>query len=360
MIRRLFALMILGIVATVSAQAAEKLEIGGVLITEYRDRQGGNGLAAAVMQTNTQHGQFRFVQANINLREQLSDYTRFAATMVTSGGGPIISEGWLEFAGFPYDGVFTLGRFYKPLGAPVQTANLSIPALMFHASPVVGMKLGMEYYPWLWEIGVVNNNALSSTGTFISNSRAFARPATPGVFAATNDKEIYAMLGWRDGGEWGSLDVHGILTEGEMSQADQNLLNGLAIISSPREGGRRRSWDFAADYQYGPWRVYGEYVLDDEGRLSQHVWNAGASYRVGKFNYAIGYDRLTNNTSIRPMFLPESWERKRYTGSVTYDYTNNLQFLLEYEHGVEFMDVTPYTNDGLDNDAVIFQVMASF
>ncbi len=351
-------------VLATSSTAVGPLKVSGSLITEYRDREGGTYGIPAVMQANTAHGQFRLVQTSLKFRSELTDYSRAQFTMVSSGGAaPVISEGYLEWAGLPYDGLLTLGRFYKPNGAPLETINLSYPALMFHTGSVVGLKSSFEFYPWRTEIGLVNNSALSQTGTFLSNTRAFGRPTRTGAGgnATTNNKEIYAMVGWRDGGEWGSLDVNFTWTEGHISRADRDLLRGLNILAPGiNEHTRRRYLGSVVDYQYGPWRAYGEYITADEGPLDLKVWNLGASYRVGKFNYALGYDRLDNNTIARPMNLPESWRRKRYTAGATYDYQSNMQFALVYERNYEFFDRTPSEKDGLDNDAIIFQIVTSF
>lgn len=349
---------------SITALAAGPLRINGTLITEYRDREGGTNEIPAVMQANTQHGQFRLVQMSLRFRYDLNDYTRTQFTASSSGGAaPIVSEGYLEWAGLPYEGLLTLGRFYKPNGAPLQTLNLSYPALMFHTGSVVGAKTSFEFYPWRMEVGIVNNSALSQTGTFLSNTRAFGRPtgAGAGGNATTNNKEIYAMLGWRDGGDWGSLDVNFTWTEGHMSQADRDLLRGLNILEpGAREEQHRRYLGTVADYQYGPWRVYGEYIAADEGALGMKVYNIGASYRHGRFNYVLGYDRLDNNTVARPMNLPESWRRKRYTAGLTYDYSSNIQFSAVYEWNTEFFDKLPFTKDGLDNDAIVAQIVTSF
>lgn len=344
------------------APAAGPLTIGGALILEYADRAGGNDGIAAVMQAGRQHGQMRLSQLSLNFHYPLTDYARTQFTAVSGGGAaPVISEVWLEWQGLPYDGFLTIGRFYKPNGAPLQTANLSYPALMFHAATVVGVKAAFEYYPWRTEVGVVNNNDLRNNGAMLSNTRAFARTSPPGAagLAGSNNKEVYAMIGWRDGGDWGSLDVNVTGTFGHIREADQNVFQPFVARGINNEEDRA-NLDVVVDYQYGPWRLYGEYVLSDEGPLDLRVWNVGGSYRHGRVNYALGYDRLENNTSVRPKSNPESWRRKRYTASATYDYTSDIQFILEVERSFEFYDVTPFEKDGLDNDAVVAQIVTRF
>jgi hypothetical protein len=359
------------------AVEARAVEVGGTLITEYRDRTGQNqngAFSTPSIAAGTTNGQFRMVQTNIRLTHDLSEMNHFGAAVTSGGGALVISEAWLQADGLPYDGTITVGRFYKPLGSPLQTVGLSYPALLFHTAPVLGIKTGMEYYPWRWEIGFVNNNPFSATGSVISNSAAFGRPQAA---INSNNKEIYGFLGWRDGGEWGALDVNIGYTYGEMSAADRAVIQGLTTLplgAGPRileraigaQESRRDLLDIALDYTYGPWRLYGEYAVANEGVLRLTAYNVSGSYRTGKFNWIVGHDRLSNNANNRVLNVPASWGRGRWSYSVAWEYHPQLTFQLEYEQNAE--DLTSagvgrtagLRRRAVDNDAVILQAVASF
>lgn len=344
------------------AAPARAVDVSGTLITSYADRQGGTGLTAG-----TSNNQFRLVQANLRLTDDFTEYNRYGISITSGQGAALtISEAWTEMSGLPYDGAITLGRFYKPLAAPLQTVGLSYSALMFHSNPVIGAKLGMEYYPWRWEAGVVNNYDLSATGAIISNSTAFSRPIPTPSVEPSQTREAYAFLGWRDGGEWGSLDLTANYAYGKFSRRDQAVLDGIAgLLPAPhRNRSDRYLMEFSADYTYGPWRLNGDYARTREGRLDETVYNVDGSYRIGKANFIIGYDRLQNNANIRPLEVPATWERDRLTYGINYELTSNLQLALEYEHNREdITNVTPdrrNVRDGIPNDGIIFQMMASF
>jgi hypothetical protein len=359
------------------ATGAGAVEIGGTLITEYRDRTGQNQNGAGStpsIAVGTTHGQFRMVQTNLRLTHDLSEMNHFGAAITTGGGALALSEAWLQAEGLPYDGSITVGRFYKPLGAPLQTVGLSYPALLFHTAPVLGIKTSMEYYPFRWEVGMANNNPFSATGSVISNSAAFGRPLAA---INTNNKEVYGFLGWRDGGEWGALDVNIGYTYGEMSATDRAVLQGLTTLpfgAGPRiferaigaQESHRDLLDVAVDYTYGPWRVNGEYAVANEGILKLTTYNLTGSYRTGDFNWVVGYDRLKNNATNRVLNVPASWGRERWSYSVAWEYRPQLTFQLEYEQNAEDLtSVAAGTTSGLrrravENDAVILQCVASF
>jgi hypothetical protein len=335
------------------ATPARALEFGGALITEFIDRQGSQGGSGLI--ANHEHGQFRLTQFSLNLAHDLSKFNRLGATLSTSGANITVNEAWMRFSGVPYDGAVTVGRFYKPLGAPLMNVGLSYPALLFHSAPVTGMKVDMNYYPWRWEVGFVNQNAFSERGSVISGSIAFGRPAQNLV--TTHRKEGYVFLGWRDGGGWGSLDLNATYSIGEFIPADQTILNGLGIVTQPRNERTRNLLDLAADYTYGPVRIYGEYAVANEGKLNLRAWNVNGSYRIDKYLLTIGYDKLDNNAVNRLFATPASWERKRVSYGVTWEYRPQLKFDLFYENNKEFL--TNWTQD-LRNNAVIFQTTALF
>lgn len=331
--------------------SAQALDIGGSVVINYRDREGTLGLT-----NNAGNGGFNLSQTSIRLSHDFSDWKRMGVTLTSSGGAEAVSEGWLALGGLPYYGEMTIGRFYKPLGAPVQTLGLSYPALLFHTSPVLGAKVNMEYYPWSWELGVANNNPFSATGSVISGSTAFGRPIAA---LNTSNKEVYGFLRWRDGGEWGALDVNAGYTFGEFSRTDLATLTALNVLLDSRGRSDRHLAELAADYTYGPFRVFGQYAQALEGPLNLTTWNVSGSYRMGKFNYTIGYDELDNNLRNRPVGTPASWARERITYNVTWELHPSLQLALEYEDNEERITGNPQIQD-LPNNAVTLQVLAVF
>ncbi|MEK8023919.1 MAG: porin [Candidatus Hydrogenedentota bacterium] len=351
----------LAAILTILASPTMALDINGNLIVEYRNREGGTGLIAG-----TQHDQFRLVQTTLRLTHDFTDYNRFGASITSGQGGAVaVTEGWAELGGLPYNGVLTLGRFYKPLAAPYQTVGLSYPALLFHTNPVLGAKVGMDFYPWRWEVGLVNNYDLSLTGTTISNSPAMARPIVV-AGAGEHIKEVYSYLGWRDGGSWGSLDASAGFSYGSFNIRDRALFNTIAgfVPGSQNDRSDRYLYEFSADYTYGPYRVSGDYARSREGRFAMTVYNVTGGYRWGKYNFLVGYDHLTNNANVRLTSTPATWERDRVTYGINYEWHPNVTLALEYEDNRE--DITTVSaerrqaKDGIENDGLVFQINASF
>ncbi len=347
--------------------ASRALDVGGSLIVQYNDREGS--VAGSTSLARQVNGQFDLTQMNLRLQQDLSDYNRAYASVTSTLGNVVqLNEGWLQFGGLPYEGSLTVGRFYKPLGAPLQTVGLSYNALLFHAAPVLGLKAGMEYYPWRWEAGFVNNNPLNAAGTTISGSTAFARPLVGPVGTVTNNKEGYLFLGWRDGGDWGALDVNVLGTVGEMTRQDNALVhNGNLGLTLFRLGVQdeklRYQGEVAVDYTYGPYRVSGHYSYAKEGPLQLNVYNVTGSYRYGSFNWIAGFDQLKNNFDFRPFSFPASWNRKRVSLGCLYELTQQVQFQLEYEINRE--EITHRMPDasqekGVLNDGVTLQTLVTF
>lgn len=334
---------------------AAAVDIHGTLLAEYEEREGGTGLIA-----NTEHATLGIAQVDLRFTQEFSDVNRLMARFSSSGGNLNVTEAWMNFGGFPYDGSMTIGRFFKPLGAPLQHSGLSYPALLFHTSAVQGLKFNAEYYPWRGEIGVANNNPFSAQGSRIGGSRAFGHPLPSTALPQnTHELEVYFFGGWQDGGAWGSLDVNFTGTYGSFSRADANVLNGLNIIQGADKSDRK-GIDFSADYIYGPARFNGEYATFDEGKLTLTAWNISTSYRTGPFNWIIGYDRLDNNAEQRPLNVPASWERRRVSYAATYEYNAALQLRLQLEQNKEYITGTDNFHQGIPNDGVTFQVKYVF
>ncbi|MBL4888823.1 MAG: hypothetical protein JKX97_02240 [Candidatus Lindowbacteria bacterium] len=337
---------------------AEVLKLNGSMIVSYSDRQGGVGL-----RNNEGNNTIKMSQFSMSLSKELSEFTKLATRFSTSGRSLNVTEGYLRFSGLPQDGVVTIGQFYKPLGAPIQTAGLSYPALMFHSAAVQGVKAGFEFYPLRWELGFVNNNPLASNASSISASSAFGRPLPSATTPLnTNSKEGYAFFGWRDGGIWGSLDLNIGFTYGQLSQTDRTTIDNLGIFTDLVSHKNRRVFDAAADYMKGPFRIYGEYVKAHEGNLTIVTYNIGTAYRIGKVNWIAGYDLVKNNTEFRNLDVPAAWHRRRLSFGVTVEASSRLQLRGFYEQNWENIDGgSDFDNleKGIPNDAVILQAVLS-
>lgn len=334
---------------SVSPQA-KAVDINGTILLDYEARDNDVQIVAS-----RQNDGFRVAQTNLRLSHDFSEWNRALVSVIGGGQALTLNEAWMSFGGLPYSGELVAGRFFKPLGAPLQTAGLSFPAILFHSSPVTGMKVGMENYPWRWEGGVASTNPLTATGGLIGGTTVFGRPAAT---ITGHQKEIYGFIGWRDGGTWGSLDITGTYTHGKMTQADMATLNAVNIFPT-RTGNEstRRILDFSADYTYGPWRLYGEYVQADEGKLQLTTYNIAGSRRLGDFNLTLGFDRLKNNATNRPLNVPASWHRDRITYGVEYEFSPRIRIRAEYEANDE--EMTSVTRQGISNDAFRVQAVAS-
>lgn len=331
------------------------VEIGGAGIVEYAEAQGSvsNGLIA-----NTEHGRIRFVQGTLTFSDQWSNDFRGFTRVNVAGNGLSISEAWVAYDGLPYDGTLTIGQFYKPQGEPLLTATLTFPALLYHTPTWKGVKADFERGAWTWEAGVVDNNPLSAAGTVIGNTFAFSRP-NPNANLQDNAFDVYGHLGWRAGGEWGSLVLGGEYTYGRMTRADRDLIKAMGIVNE-RGSKNRHVASALADYTYGPFRLFGEYVSAVEGDLRLTTYNISGAYRWGKAEFLLGYDRLKNNNLVMPFNLQASWERKRWQLGGTYEYTPNIQIQALYEFNRETISTLAVPDEGIPNDQFILQTVVAF
>ncbi len=348
--------LFVAVLACLSTPPALALDIGGAFVWDYTDYEGGTQLTPG-----TQHGQFRVVTGVLALSQRLSDDLHTRSVLTLNPGRIDINEAWIRAEGLPWDGTVTLGRFQKPGGAPILTAGSSYPQVLFHSAVHNGLKINMEQNTWNGEVGIVNQNDLSGTGSTLSNSAVFTRPMNPPGLLSSHLREVYVNLGWSTGGDWGSLVLDGMLSFGQLTALDRRYLNSLAIMPTFQDKNRRVG-TIAADYTYGPWRAFGEYGSSFEGELHLVAWNAGGAYRLSdKLEVQATYDQLNNNIPPlnRTLYVPMSWQRNRIALGGTYTPASSLEFRLLYEFNQETFNGAP-SKRGIPNDGVVFQTVAYF
>lgn len=350
----------------VVAVPASAINLSGSMTVEYRDRAGGSGLI-----TNYGHSYIRFSQASLKAVHEYNDDLEAAIRLAFTGSASSVSEAWFEFKNLPCDGGITIGQFYRPRGAPVELSGQSFAVSLFHSAPVRGVRARFAKYPWRFEFGGHNANALSATGASIGNSTAFGRPL--GASGDSHQKEVYGHLGWADGGVWGSLDLGAMIRYGKMTRTGQSTIEGLEIITTSPDLSKRLGIDIAGDYMYGPWRISGEYSRHLDGRLRQTAYSGAIARRFDDIGFlrnpivVLQHDRYSNNATNRPLAVPGSWHRNRVLYGIRGDWnpdgkwTPKMQFRIEYEHNREKITGTePFTVDGIPNDGIIAQIVASF
>lgn len=341
-----------------------KTTVFGDLIVSYRDLAGGQYV-------NRDTDGFHFDQADLGLKHQFTDdvsgYTRLSMT----GNGVSIDEAYIRMEGLPYDGSLTMGRFYKPLGAPIPLASLSFPAIMLHSAPELGLKVNLAMNPVSFEAGLVNGNPLTapSLGGLVAGSPVMTNANPPNILDIDNARDVYTRLEVNFGEDWGSLTAGATYTAGELSSAELDGLNrggslefGLFPTTPPRLSHRREHLDFDLDYQKGPVRIFSEYVDAQDGRLRRKIFSTAGSYvffyTTGAVTATLGYDVLNLNAERRLVSQPQTWNRHRVSMSLEWQPNEALSMQAEYDFNRE--DVIPKGGGDIDNDAFSVQSILSF
>ena len=353
---RHFRILMLAVCLILSAVNVGALDINGTFLHGYSDREGASYLLPGEF-----HGEFENPTGSLSLTHYATDGIITKARINASAGALTIAEAWLSFDGLPYHGELTVGRFQKPLGEPLLTLGLTYPGLLFHTSSVTGAKVSMGRGLWNWEIGVANANPLTAVGTVISGSPAFGRPIPPGIVMPEHLKEYYASLSRRFGGEWGSLNMNLMYTGGKLLRQDATLLATISLFDIIPPDYTRQEWDFAADYTYGDYRLFGEYAAAELGALTLRTYNISAARKWRDWEFVAGWDWLATNAALRPPSVPASWDRERFTLAANWQFTDQVKIMTQYEFNQEVLSGQSYPGrSGLPNDGIAAQIGVGF
>lgn len=304
-------------------------------------------------------------EAAVALSCDMSEYTSAYVRASSSGARLTLSEAYLTVTGLPANGSFTAGEFYKPLGAPIPLANLSFTSLAFHSYQDLGLKLNFDRGLLNYEVGLVNGNPLAPPANCnrVGGSPILSNPF-PGNRIMDHDMEVYGRVEANWGEDWGSLTVGLNGLYGKLSQREINALNPRPLLSSTigcfttaNRASRRVRGSIDADYQVGPYRVFGEYLKAQDGRLRRDIISGAGSYtwytRHGSVIGTLGYDYLNLNTEAALYSNPETWNRKRYSVSLAWWPEEFLEFLAEYNFNRE--NVRNPTGGNVSNDEFTIQ-----
>lgn len=350
-------LALAAVVATAAAAGAAPIEIHGDLIAEYRDREFAHP-AYTAWTDYTRPSSFHIAQVDLSLSSRLTEWSEVFARATFAPGSPnTVNEVWIGQDMGP--GRLTIGQFYKPRGAPIPLATLSVPAVMFHSAPVSGAKYSGTWRgrqtPLRYEVGVTNTNPISLAGASLGDAVALGRPYA-GAWSS-GPREYYAYLGATEAGAWGSLDVGATATFGRLMQSDVNTIAGSGMYVSTAQERSRSVWDLSADYSYGPLRAYGQYVRANEGKAEHSAWEIGYGHFVrpdlqlvaSRAHYNINADRVT-------FALPTSWDRRRTSLGAVWEVKPGIQVQAQYEwNDEEARHPTQYGE--IRNDAFVLQVL---
>lgn len=350
------------------AGAAGAIEIHGDMLADYRDGELVHPLQDQFAPfDNSRPSTWRFVQADVTLREYLGDYNEFFARATFAPGVPnIVSEAWLAQDGIG-PGRLTIGQFYRPRGAPIPLASLSMPSLVFHTFSVTGAKYAGRWgtTPIRYEVGATNTNPITLRGATVGDAFLIGRPHAGGW--SSGPVEAYGHLGYATGAAWGSIDASVTGIFGKLTRTDVNTLNTSGIFSRNSSDDNRQIWVFSGDYIYGPLHVYAQYDRANEGDLRHEAWVAGGSYWVRpNVQLTLSYDEYDINadapgiTANPPALFatPWAWDRDRTSLSAIWEAAPGLQFQAEYE----WNDENARLPDGreIDNDVLTLQVLTYF
>ena len=317
------------------ATSAPKTTIFGDVITSWSDY--GHGQYTLVDAEG-----MSFDQADLGLYTYFNSWVDGYARLTLTGSSSSISEAYLKMKGLPHDVSITIGKFYKPFGAPIPLASLSFPAILLHSSPEYGLKLNLSLGSFDYEVGVVNGNPIVPLlySTTIAGSYALTTGNPPTGLEIDNNKDYYGRIAWVKGEDWGSLTLGATYTGGHLSRFEINGLNrfvpnNLQLFKSIDYSSPRSQLSFDLDYQHGPWRVFGEYADAQDGRLRRKIWSTAGSYTFypgwGELTSTIGYDHYTNNAEVRSINLPQSWNRNRTSFNLSWKPNEVLQWQAEYD-----------------------------
>lgn len=365
------ALLVLAILAA----SAGAVEIHGNLITDFRD--GERQMDATGWQATTQNGQFRLTTVSLIATHDFNDYMRgLFRTSNFRGGAMSVPEAWLAFDGLPWNGTFSMGRFFTPGGEPLPVIGVSIPTAVYRSQAVNGLKFHFEPTTnWRTEFGLTNLNALNLKGAVVGDAYVISRPTQNTI--GSNLKQYYGQLGYQNGGAWGSLDLSAAYYGGRISQADINTLNGTSIPSNNIPGNidrKHRVVDLSADYLYGRYRIYGQWIRGFEGDFRQTTWETAGSIQTGSLTWTLSYGRLHNNavkrgvndsTGNNPVTTAGNsgngvtWNRERLIYSLGWAMNPAITMTLEYEHNREFVGIMN-NNNPVPNNVFGVQLNASF
>lgn len=356
--------------------AAPRTQVSGNAVLSYGDLLNGSAPTYA-----SEHGQVHVDQLGLSLTHRFTDGIEAYIGLVHSGSTMTANEVWMRFDGLPLEGAFTVGRFYKPLGAPIPLATLSFPALMFHVYTDVGAKLHFRHDIWSFELGVVNGAPVSGPSNQsgqIGGSRVYSNIAPSSGPDDNHFRDVYQRIEFALGEDWGSLTAGVTGTLGKLSNTEitgqqptvdaspppppRLVPSNIGEFTTYRRDHQRRHVSADFDYTTGPWRLYGEAYYARDGRLRRTVWSIAGSRTfftsAGEVTATLAHDILRVGTQRAFLGKPETWDRRRLAASLTWWPTQSVQILAEYDVNRE--DVYEVGGGRVDNDEIQVQSIYYF
>lgn len=308
----------------------------------------------------------RIDEADLGMLHQINDRTTAYFRIAMSPGSFSLSEAWLKFEGLPWEGAVTIGKFYRPLGASIPLSNLSFPALTLHSYPELGIKVSVFRDPIGFEVGYVNGYLLSPLA---SSARIAGTPVISNSNSTIldNKRDWYGRLYVVRGEDWGSLTMGMTYLGGRLPPEEIDALNpggalNLFLFNTTNFEDDRQHLSFDADYQTGPWRVYGEYAHARDGRLQRSMYSIAGSYsfypRIGAVTTTLGFDKLDIHDQVIRLRNPMSWDRERTSFTVAWWPTESISVQMEFDLNKE--NVLQTGGGKIDNDAFTLQTIFYF
>ncbi len=334
---------------------APRTDLSGYLVLSYGDIATHGGLSIAA----SNHGQFSFDLIGLNLAHRFNDRADAYASLINTGSTMTANEAWFRMDGLPLEGSVTAGRFYKPLGAPIPTPNLSFPSILFHVYTDVGVKFNFQPNIWSLELGVVNGAPVTGAqarAAQVGGSQVVSNVTSTPFVEAGNDKDAYGRLGIALGEDWGSLTAGVGGTIGRLTAEEVGTLNPTAPAPGPPPpppptpsaigqytsvvtDDKRSHFNADLDYAYGPFGIMGEYYYARDGRLRRRTWSVAASWKfytaAGEVTATAGYDEYEINAERVVSGISGTWNRRRRSLSLSWWPSERLQLSAEYDFNEE-------------------------
>lgn len=348
---------------------------GQVVARNVRTSVHGDVILSYVDIENNQIGtldaeSFRIDQADLGLHHQLNDWSVAYIRLAITPGSMTPSEAWLKLEGLPWDGAVTIGKFYRPLGASIPLSNLSFPQLMFHAYPDIGVKTSFFRDPIGMEIGVVNGYSLSPgpSSARVGGTPVLANANSGASFPdIDNNRNWYGRLSVNRGEDWGSLTLGMSYLGGRLPAQEVDALNpggrfDFGLFRTTNNEDNRAHLSYDVDYQYGPWRLFAEYVKAQDGRLRRDIYSVAGSFtfypRCGRITTTLGWDKLDIKDQEVRLRQPMSWDRQRTAFIVSWWPEEVIQVQAEFDHNIE--NVSEWGGGRHDNNAFTLQSIYYF
>jgi len=359
------------------------IQFGGELQVNYIHTQETEDNADGFGALNNNTFDFEEVEFKIEVKPQ--DNIELTAVLDFDGNEHVsVDQCYMEFEEvLPYNGSIFVGLQDRFIAEQLEayTELDPLPEDAFYDDPDIGIQYYGEYEPFYWHASLTQGMELDDrsvnkdAGTEFINSGNFDASQNSVVADETSwddinsNKQIGTGIGYKDFGEWGTLDLLGFLYLSRVTQTDlDEFLTDTDHFTNPPNRNAdsdkhqiRTGLNLA--YTLDELEAYAQAIFAKDAWLSRFAWFAQASYVQD-----IGWQYLQK---IQPVFRvgqyfvyntpedianPLTWDRSRITlGLLNYVREN---IIVKTEYAVNFEDTG--TSQSPHNNELIVQLNYEF